>query len=404
MTEPSCLRPTTLQARRPRIFVALGTYLPGYKAGGPIRSLANLVDVLKSEFEFYIVTGDRDTGDTKPYSTITPDEWTSVGGAEVFYTSARWRNLKTMQALVHSVNPELLYLNSFFSPNRSTPFLLLHRLNLLGDIPVLVAPRGEFSPGALELKRTKKQLYIALSKVGSIANRFLWHATTQDEAYNIHGVLSVPCRNIKVAPNIASRLPSSLATPDIRHRDGILRVAFYSRVSPKKNLDFALKVLTLVRARVKFNIYGPIEDRNYWRYCLRTAEKLPENIVVEYCGAVYPEDVHKRLMKHDIMFLPTKGENFGHVIAESLSSGVPVLISDTTPWRDLARHGIGWDLPLQDPQRFAHVIESCAADSPERRSQRRNACKAYAARLDETEDNVGENRELLYWAMEGSPH
>ena len=35
--------------------------------------------------------------------------------------------------------------------------------------------------------------------------------------------------------------------------------------------------------------------------------------------------------------LPTGGENFGHAIFEALSCGVPALISDRTPWRDLLR-------------------------------------------------------------------
>ena len=35
------------------------------------------------------------------------------------------------------------------------------------------------------------------------------------------------------------------------------------------------------------------------------------------------------------MFLPSKGENFGHIIMESLAASTPVIISDLTPWKDL---------------------------------------------------------------------
>ena len=52
---------------------------------------------------------------------------------------------------------------------------------------------------------------------------------------------------------------------------------------------------------------------------------------------------------NDLFFLPTRGENFGHVIAEALSVGTPVLISDQTPWRKLAAVGLGHDLPLAVP-------------------------------------------------------
>ena len=47
---------------RPIILSFAGHYLPGYKAGGPIRSIANMVDQLGDEFDFRIVAGDRDLG------------------------------------------------------------------------------------------------------------------------------------------------------------------------------------------------------------------------------------------------------------------------------------------------------------------------------------------------------
>jgi len=52
---------------KPRILVVTGHYLPGFKAGGPLRSVANLVNCLRDEFEFLILTSDRDLGDTEAY-------------------------------------------------------------------------------------------------------------------------------------------------------------------------------------------------------------------------------------------------------------------------------------------------------------------------------------------------
>ena len=50
-----------------KILIVMGRYLPGYKDGGPVRSIKNLVDRLGTEYEFYILTVDRDHGDTEPY-------------------------------------------------------------------------------------------------------------------------------------------------------------------------------------------------------------------------------------------------------------------------------------------------------------------------------------------------
>ena len=45
---------------KPVILVFLGNYLPGFKSGGPLRTIVNLVDNLSDEFEFLIITSDRD--------------------------------------------------------------------------------------------------------------------------------------------------------------------------------------------------------------------------------------------------------------------------------------------------------------------------------------------------------
>ncbi len=53
---------------------------------------------------------------------------------------------------------------------------------------------------------------------------------------------------------------------------------------------------------------------------------------------------------------PTSGENFGHAIIESLSNGVPVIISDRTPWNDVEEFGAGWVISLNNAERWAEVI------------------------------------------------
>ena len=65
------------------------------------------------------------------------------------------------------------------------------------------------------------------------------------------------------------------------------------------------------------------------------------------------DEVLSALSGHDLFFLPTLGENYGHVIHEALLSGSQVLLSDQTPWRGLTEAGLGWDLPLEGKGAFA---------------------------------------------------
>ncbi len=144
-----------------------------------------------------------------------------------------------------------------------------------------------------------------------------------------------------------------------------------------KNLETALAILSrLSGLAIEFNIYGTLEDTDYWRRCEAAIAALPPNIRVAYRGPVQPEDVETVLSGYDAFLLPTLGENYGHVIREALSAGLPVLISDRTPWRGLEARGAGADLPLDDLDAFARRIRDWAALSPERFEDMRRAARA----------------------------
>jgi glycosyltransferase involved in cell wall biosynthesis len=57
-----------------------------------------------------------------------------------------------------------------------------------------------------------------------------------------------------------------------------------------------------------------------------------------------------------LFFSSTKGENYGHAIAESILSGMPVIITNTTAWKDLEVFGIGWDVEWTK-EGFQNAIE-----------------------------------------------
>src|SRR3982750_332074 len=101
---------------RPRVLVVLEHYVPGYRAGGPPRTVANLVARLGDRLDFWIFTRNHDFADRIPYPTVRSDNWNEVGKARVFYCSPRnlWKG--AIRRVVDEVGPQVVYLNSFFSP------------------------------------------------------------------------------------------------------------------------------------------------------------------------------------------------------------------------------------------------------------------------------------------------
>lgn len=367
-----------------------------------MRTIANMVEQLSDNFEFWIVTRDRDLLDNAPYSSVPINQWCKVGKAQVYYCSVDQRSIEDFTRLVNDTSHDALYLNSFFDPDFTLKLLLARYLRKIPLKPLILAPRGEFSAGALKLKRFKKTLFIFLSRFSKLYKNITWQASSEHEVKDIIKYFKVNPETIMIASNlpaIAGYQSHNENLMEVSNQTN-LRVVFLSRISPKKNLDYALKTFVLVKANIQFDIYGPAEDAEYWKVCQMLVNSVPENIRITYCGSIVPEEVANVFSKYDLFFFPTRGENYGHVIAESLSVGTPVLISDQTPWRDLDSDRLGWDIPLENMEGFANIIELCSRMIPDEKKKWRSHIKdKIVERL--TDPKVLEaNRQLFLHAME----
>jgi glycosyltransferase involved in cell wall biosynthesis len=382
---------------KPKVLTFVSYYLPGYKSGGQARTIANMVDQLGDEVDFLIVTSDRDMLETKPYSDVDIDQWNVVGKAKVFYASPEVRSFKGIKRIIKDTEHDLIYLNSFFDTIFSIYPILARRLNMLAEVPIVIAPRGEFSEGALALKLFKKKVYIIMAKMLRFYNGLTWQASSVYEEADIrHSIGGSTARKIFVAPDLPQKynLLASLRNSS-RKKDDPIRIVFLSRISPKKNLDYAIRVLKEVEVPVIFNIYGVIDDSEYWDRCRQIIETLPANIAVKFHGPIEHEKVVQVLAKNDLFFFPTLGENYGHVIYEALIAGVPVLISDQTPWRNLKKDGVGWDVSLSKHEEFRNIIEECASLSEEERLVQKELAAKYAARVSADNQVVKSNLNLF---------
>ncbi len=277
--------------------------------------------------------------------------------------------------MLKEIEYDYVYLNSFFSKRFTIYPLWLKKINVIKK-PVILAPRGMLGSGALSLKSKKKNIFIGLAKAVGLYKNITWHATSLQEENEIKNIFgnNVP---IKTISNLIL-FPLKSRT-DYSKEVNQLKICFVSRIAEKKNLLFALQVLqTIKTGNILFDIYGPPENENYFNACKSLATQLPNNITVTFKGDLQGFEVEQTLKNYHLFFLPTLNENFGHAIVEAMLNGCLPLLSDATPWRNLQAQHIGWDISLNEKEKFIAAINEVLQMNEIMFEQKSKAVQQYA--------------------------
>lgn len=354
----------------------MGRYLPGYKDGGPVRSIKNLIDRLGEEYEFHILTADRDHGDVQPYSEIKVREWNPVGKAMVFYVEPGGFDEDTVKACAE--NMDLIYMCGCFNDYARTTLRLKRKGEL--SCKVVVAAMGLFSPGAFRIKYPKKKTYMTLLRCLGYFRNIEWSATDETEAADIRRQVGAEaiCHLAEDLPRKPERIVHETITDT-----GSLRVIFLSRISRKKNLLFAAKIMQeLTNGHIIFDIYGNKEDMVYWQECEKELEMLSQNIKWTYKGIADAERVIEIFAQYDVFLFPTQAENYGHVIFEAMAGGCVPVISDRTAWNEeKAEHCLSL-VPLKEEKEsltdFVKELNNYRMLSKEEMQKKADACILFA--------------------------
>jgi len=337
-----------------RILVCIDWYEPGFKAGGPIRSVANLVNALKNEFEFYILTSAYDLGERDSYPGIELNQWHDQNGIFVKYMDQRAMTMASIKGNILEIAPDILYLNSLFSKLFTiAPLLVANRKG----IKVILAPRGMLGQGALDLKKGKKRFFLSAAKLIGFYRNVIWHASTTEEENEIIQMFGKKSK-ISIAQNIPITQTKKLDNILDKKNTGQVRFVFISRIARKKNLELAIAALKQVKSKmpVFFDIYGNIEDQEYFD-TFKNEIKDHGNVKIEYKGVLNPASIGDVYIHADFMILPTRHENYGHAIVEAWANGCPVIISKNTPWKNLHVQQLGWDVDIDDANKLVDAVQ-----------------------------------------------
>lgn len=365
-----------------KILIVNPYYYPGFRSGGPQQTFMNVIDAYGDEFQFYVLTLNHDLGSNEVYDGIKKG-WNNVGKAKVTYVSDAEMNINTISEIAKEM--DLVYAGGLFE--KTTIFALLAKWMKRMKCPLYVAPMGVFSEGAIRQKNGKKKLFLELGKLLRVFNAVNWSFTSELEFEDFQRNMGMPQKYV-IASDIPRKPVNDLASR-ISGREDELKIIFLSRICAKKNTSYAIEVLACTKGNIQFDIYGIKEDMAYWKECERKLQELPENIKWTYKGEVESSKVIDVFVEYDIFLFPTLGENFGHVIYESLAGGCIPVISDTTPWNDLEGKKCGNVVSLEDKKKFVNVLQQYVEMSDDEMRLMKKNCIREAARQYEKSVEAG---------------
>lgn len=391
-----------------KIFCSIESYLPGTLGGGPVRGLSNMVAQLSEHHEFFILTRNHDYLDSNAYPNIKPNEWIKdEAGSQVYYASGQCWKRASIEA-IEALKPDWIYLQGAFSPMTRVLLSACKSNKALHGYKILLAPHGNLSPATLKHHAWRKYFWLSYAKTRNLYSHVSWHSASARESEQIRKCFGagVDIREVPMAPaprEFSERVTEPNPAPfnpnlelDSRQPAKCLRLVYFGRLSPEKNLEFAFKCLsefatTHPDTQVVYDVIGS-GSPGYVSQLEAIAHQMPANLHISFIGQLSVSALRAQLCQsadsndasleargaYACMLMPSRTENFSYTILESLQAGIPVLVSDQTPWRDLMAKGVGWDLPLQAVDSWCLALEELSRQSAAEESERRQRVLNFA--------------------------
>jgi glycosyltransferase involved in cell wall biosynthesis len=318
-------------------------FAPAFIYGGPPRSILGLCKAQRrAGVDVEVLTTDADGDGTLPPAVTMFAEYDGVPARYFPRTS---RALFTAPALVDALRHalpscDLIHIHGLWNRVAWDAAREARR----AGVPYVVSPRGMLEPAALAHHQWRKRIVWPLFDRPAISGAALLHATSTEEQATLEQ--RFPSARVVMAPNgvdlpdrlkpIALTLRRSLALP----AEGPI-VLYLGRLHPIKRLDLlsaAFRRLHTTHADATLVIAGP--DESGYR---ATIEPLLADVAhrVIWAGAVDEEQKNALLAVASMLVLCSNTESFGMSVVEAMAAAVPVVVTRTCPWADVAHHDTG---------------------------------------------------------------
>lgn len=252
------------------------------------------------------------------------------------------RHYKTSEvgSLIKAEKFDLIHLQNLWHPFYHIVAKKARALN----IPYIMTPRGCLEPWCLQQKKLKKMLAMTFYQKRDLQKASCILATANLEAKHI--------RNLGIEGPIAI-IPNGIDVSEYQCRPTSTKntkkqILFLSRIHNKKGIEFLINAWELLKTRYpdwNVVIAGNGEESYIQQLEELIIEKKLQNCV-EIIPPVFGKEKYKIYCESSLFVLPSYSENFGMVIAEAMSCGVPVITTMGTPWQQLNEKQLGWCIEL----------------------------------------------------------
>lgn len=226
-------------------------------------------------------------------------------------------------------------------------------------IPYIITPRGMLEPWSLAQKKWKKKLAMMVYQKADLQKAACIFTTADMEAQHVHDL------GIKT---FCSVIPNGIETegyPCRTSMDGVKKqVLFLSRIHVKKGIELLLEAWQSLQNTFpewKLVIVGNGEP-GYIDSLKQKVRDMSLSDTVEIKDPVFGQAKVDLYQSSSLFVLPSFSENFGMVIAEAMSCGVPVVTTTNCPWEILNETHTGWCIELSSENLENTLKEAMSQD------------------------------------------
>jgi glycosyltransferase involved in cell wall biosynthesis len=214
-------------------------------------------------------------------------------------------------------------------------FLIAKKL----DKKIIIHTMGFYEPWAFNHKRIKKIIAWEIYQKRILLSANFIHCASNKEKENL----------LKLNKNLKIKVLPFGIEKDFIKRNQYKKIPvkhkalFFSRLHPVKGIEDLINCWNKINnENWELHVIGPKENDFFYSKINILKKKNYYNNIKFFKPIFGYKKKAKLFCKYDFLVLPSKSENFGIVILESLARGLPVLTTKNTPWLSIKKFNAGW--------------------------------------------------------------